>query len=528
MLTERQRYAGLPPDLLRPIKVAIQSLARGRLDESERILTGILARAPTHAEVLYQFALLHQRRNDHRQAIRILLDAVSARPNDAFIHNALASSYEATGDAAAARHALRQACDLAPEWSPCWFNYGWRLFVDNDIDQALPVLQRAVKLNPNDLQARTLLADVLLANGKSDLAVAEYRRIVSNNPTAAQAWWSLAIVKPMPLTDRDIATMRKTLHKPGLAEAFRVTIESALALALEAQNDYDGAFKTMQSAHALAKRSEPYDADVFFARVDAVLQAFPASLNGSDSTQGREVIFIVGMPRSGTTLTEQILAAHSQLSGGAELPDLGQVITDESKRLGTPFPDWVASCDPQRWLGLGKKYLDSTARRRRQHRRFTDKMPINWLYGGAIFAMLPQAKIVVCRRDPLETCLGCYRYMFRRHPYTHDFDSLARRWRDFDRCVRHWKQLYRHQVFDFVYEDLQQDPEARIRELLAFCELPFEQACVDFHLSGRRVATPSAVQVREPIRRDTARVHKYGALLDPLRAALGLPPFQAP
>jgi len=138
---------------------------------------------------------------------------------------------------------------------------------------------------------------------------------------------------------------------------------------------------------------------------------------------------------------------------------------------------------------------------------------------------LPEARVVICRRDPLETCFACYRYMFTQHAYTHDLADLASHWREFDRAVRHWSALYPDRVRVQVYEELVADPETQIRELLAFCGLPFEEACLNFHATERRVTTPSAAQVREPLRRDTARADKYGSLLDPLRAALDMPPF---
>jgi hypothetical protein len=202
-----------------------------------------------------------------------------------------------------------------------------------------------------------------------------------------------------------------------------------------------------------------------------------------------------------------------------------QIIGEESERLRQPFPQWAQACTGPQWQALGRRYLERTARWRERRPRNTDKMPGNWMYVGAILSMLPNARVVIARRDPLETCLGCYRYMFRRHPYTHEFSDLAARWRDFDRAALRWQDLYPERVHVQAYEDLVADPEGRIRALLDFCGLAFEENCLNFHASGRRVATPSAAQVREPIRRDTARADKYGALLDPLRAALGLPPF---
>jgi len=159
---------------------------------------------------------------------------------------------------------------------------------------------------------------------------------------------------------------------------------------------------------------------------------------------------------------------------------------------------------------------------------YTDKLPTNWLFVGAIRAMLPQARIVIVRRDPLENCLACWRFLFNHHAYTHDFGDLAAYWREFDRATRQWQAAYPDRVRVQVYENLVAEPEAQIRALLEFCGLPFEAACLDFHATERRVTTPSAAQVREPLRSDTARAAKYGALLDPLRAALGMPQFQGP
>jgi hypothetical protein len=214
------------------------------------------------------------------------------------------------------------------------------------------------------------------------------------------------------------------------------------------------------------------------------------------------------------------------VEGTSELHDLGQVIMDECDRQRRPFTEWARSHTPGQWRALGQAYLERTARWRHRRPRFTDKMPANWMYVGAILAMLPQARVVICRRDPLETCLGCYRYIFTQHPYTHDFDDLASHWRAFDRATKRWQKLFPGRVHVQEYETLVADPQGRIRALLDFCDLPFEESCLNFHATERRVATPSAAQVRQPIRRDTARADKYGALLDPLRAALGLPPFQ--
>ena len=527
MLTPQQRHAGLSADLAQRARGIELALQQGRVDEAERAGIAALALAPRHPEILRLSGMIQFQRGHFGAAVDTLLQALAQRADDPMIYNALGGAYEQIGDVGRSREALRRACELAPELAPCWFNYARRLFADGDGEAVVPALQRVVALQPGHVNARAMLANILRTDGRFAEAEVQLRGITEANPTrAGSAWWGLAMLKPMPLTQRDIATMQRILQGSDLAENDRIATGFALAMAQENAGDYAAAFAQMRRAHALAARTEKYNAVEFARHLDDILAAFASPAGAADAVQGGETIFIASLPRSGSTLTEQILASHSQVEGTSELHDLGQVIMDECDRLRRPFTEWARSHTPGQWRALGQAYLERTARWRQRRPRFTDKMPANWMYVGAILAMLPQARVVICRRDPLETCLGCYRYIFTQHPYTHDFDDLASHWRAFDRATKHWQKLFPDRVHVQEYETLVADPEGRIRALLDSCDLPFEESCLNFHATERRVATPSAAQVRQPIRRDTARADKYGALLDPLRAALGLPPFQ--
>ncbi|MDR3386648.1 MAG: sulfotransferase [Rudaea sp.] len=526
MLTQQQRTAGLSPDLARRAAAIAQALEQGRLDEAERSSIACLVLAPKHAEILRLFGTIQFMRGRTGEAIDTLLQACAARPDDALIHNALGGAYEAVRDYPRALACLRRACELAPELAACWSNLGKLLFASNDVEAAIPAFQRAVELAPRHVYARTMLANILSADGRDKEAETQFRKVVEQDPACGHAWSGLATLKPMPLNMADIKRMRAAFNATAGSQADRISTGFALAMALDHKGDYAQAFAVLGQTHALARRLEPWNAGQFVERVDSILSAFSAPL-AAEPPQGEEVIFITSLPRSGSTLTEQVLASHSMVEGSAELPHIVELISEESDRRRQPFPLWVGKLGPADWHGLGRKYLALTERWRKQRPRFTDKMPGNWLYIGSIMAMLPQARVVVVRRDPLETCLGCYRYLVSQHPYTHDIHDLAGYWRQFDRAARRWRALYPQRVHELVYEELQADPETRIRELLAFCGLPFEQQCLDFHSTERRVVTPSAAQVREPMRRDTARAAKYGALLDPLRSALGMSPFRA-
>ena len=186
-----------------------------------------------------------------------------------------------------------------------------------------------------------------------------------------------------------------------------------------------------------------------------------------------------------------------------------------------PFPHWVGAMDDAGWRRLGERYLDRTARWRANRPRFTDKMPNNWMYAAAIRRMLPGARIVHCRRDAVETCWSCFRQIFwSAHDYSYDLADLAAYWHACDRAMRHWQARSPARIRGQVYEDLLADPEGQTRALLDFCALPFDAACLRPHEATRSVRTASAAQVREPLRRDTARASRYGDRLDPLRRAL--------
>jgi tetratricopeptide (TPR) repeat protein len=526
MFTIQQRMAGLSPALAQSATAIAQALEAGRLDQAERDVTAARTAAPKHPEILRLFGLVEKLRGRPQQAIEALTQAATLQPQDPFIQHALAGAYEMVHDHARALATMRRLCDLAPEMAASWFILGRFLFVNGHTEPAIRALQRAVELAPRHAYARTMLATVLNLDGRPQEAAAQHRAILASDTRCGPAWWGLATLKPMPLDDKDIVAMRKALQSQMTAHD-RVATGFALAHALEHRGDYADAFAALQQSNALARSSEPWNVQQFEQRIENTLNVFPLPPSGgAASDQGKEVIFIVSLPRSGSTLTEQILASHSQVTGTTELTDLPQVLKEEEARMRQALPAWAHAHSAEQWLTLGQRYLARTARWRRTRQRFTDKMPGNWLHIGAIMAMLPAARVIIVRRDPLETCFGCYRYLFNQHGYTHDFADLGAVWHGFDRLCARWKELYPERVHVQVYEELIADPETQIRELLRFCDLPFEQACLDFHATERRVTTPSAGQVRQPIRRDTARAAKYGALLDPLRSALGLAPFE--
>lgn len=522
------RLAGLDPQGAQRAVAAASALAQGRASGAEAELRPLLAAFPEHPEVLRLHAGVLNLQGRFPAARAAMERAIRARPLDALYHNTLGTILGGAGDLDGAITALRRACELEPGLADAWYNLGLMLVRAMRADEATDALRKAVALDPENLDARALLADRLRMLGQDGEAAAAYRGILGKQSWSGAAWWGLAELRGGWLAADDIDRMRDALADSRASEDDRIATGFALARALDEQGRYRESLDALERAHAIARARQHWDASAFSAWVAAVEAAFTPPPNGAASPNlGEEVIFIVGMPRSGTTLVEQILASHSQVEGSGELHDLPQVLAEESRRRGKPFPRWVRDMRPADWRLLGERYLQRTLRWRQRRPACTDKMPGNWTYIGAIRAMLPGAHIVVCRRDPLETCFSCYRQRLFNNEYSRTPDDLAAFWRDFDRTAKRAAALHPRHVHEHGYEALVADPAACIHGLLEFCGLPFEEGCLRFHETRRVVNSPSASQVRKPLQADTARVRRYGSLLDPLRTCLGFPAFRA-
>ena len=295
----------------------------------------------------------------------------------------------------------------------------------------------------------------------------------------------------------------------------------------EERERFAEAYTAFTRGNGIARTKIPWNAAAFSTQVGSILKAFEAPVDRASSRQGEGLIFIVSLPRSGSTLTEQILAAHPSVDAGDERMDLFDVIAAEGNRRKQPLARWAPHATQDDWQRLGDDYLSRSMQWRSGRSFATDKMPVNWLWLGVALAMLPGARVVESRRDILETAWSCFCHVFTSgaQEFSYDFESIAAYARDRDRAMEQWKTLYPSRIRTQSYEDLVADNETQVRELLAFCGLEFDPACLRFYEAKRSVRTASASQVREPLRKNTARTAKYGALLDPLRTALGLPLF---
>jgi tetratricopeptide (TPR) repeat protein len=372
--------------------------------------------------------------------------------------------------------------------------------------EAVAAYRHCLELRPAHAGALLGLGHVQKAAGDYEGAVASYDACRRLAPDSGETYWSLANLKTYRFDDETITTMESLAASPDLATQSRVNFLFALGKAYEDRGDYQRAWDRYRQGNE-ARRAEvtydPVQTEVMNDRIVAAFTAeFLASMQGVGDPDPAP-IFILGLPRSGSTLLEQVLASHSAVEGTAELPYVGRLATSLGRHgaPGVRYPEVAPELDPARFAALGAEYLALARMHRRTGApRFIDKMPNNFPNIGLIALMLPNAKIVDARRHPLDACLSCYRQLFAKgQNFTYDLTEIGEYYLQYQRMLDHWHAVLPGRVLTVQYEDVVSDFEPQVRRLLEFCGLPWEDACLRFYESERPVRTPSAEQVRQPI-----------------------------
>ena len=503
--------------------VLAQALESNDPASAEHLLRLRLAKNPDDAEALRLLAIIASRTGHLADAERILRDAISHQPDFILGHADLSSLLCRLGRSDEAIALLDCAIENHPDsiW-PLSIKSGV-LASERRIDESLPVHEQLIARAPDSSIVWMNYAHALKTIGQTRQAVAAYRKSLQLAPDNGAAWWGLANLRTIPLDADDIQTMDRVL--PQNMDPFqKVQLAFALGKAYADHGQFEQSFRYYQDANALRGTLIPYDPRATRELVAAHSKALPPSFFAGRPEHGHpadDVIFIVGMPRSGSTLVEQILASHPLIEGAGELFELQEIAADicESTTPRPSLADAIARFSPDELQALGQRYLDATRRHRTQGRRyFIDKMPANWRFVALIRLMLPNARIIDARRDPLACCMSAFATYFNRHsslPTTlHD---LGRYHHDYIQMMDYADGTFPGVVHRLQYEQLIEDPEAEIRRLLDHLGLDFEPACLRFHDTHRAVHTPSAQQVREPINRSGVdRWRNYARWLSPL------------
>lgn len=389
-------------------------------------------------------------------------------------------------------------------------------------DEAIALYEAVLKASPAQPKVWMSYGHMLKTVGRTEEGIVAYRRAIDLTPELGEAWWSLANLKTVRFDDADIAAMQLALMRDDIGEADRFHLDFALGKALEDRGEAKASFTHYAAGNARRRQGLRYDADETSRYVDTframMTPDFLAERAGA-GCDARDPIFIVGMPRAGSTLIEQILASHPEVEGTSELPDIPALARGWEGYPRT-LPD-VPKAELARW---GQDYLKRTRIQRQTDRPlFIDKLPNNWAHVPLIHLILPNATIIDARRHPLDCCFSNYKQHFARgQAFSYDLGDMGRYYRDYVRLMAHVDAVLPGRVHRVVHEALLDDPEAEVRSLLDACGLPFDPACMDFHKTARPVRTASSEQVRQPINRDGVGAWRpFEAWLGPMKDALG-------
>jgi len=509
---------------------AAAALCENRIPEAEARLRAHLGQHPTDVAALRMLAEVAARLLRYSDAQRLLERCLELAPSfDAARHN-YATVLNRQGRSAEALAQCVQLLAKAPH-DPGYRSLHAAIAASlGDYADAIAAYESVLRDYPQQPKLWMSYGHALRTTGKVPESIAAYGRALSMEPTLGEAWWSLANLKTFRFSDADVLAMREALARADLADEDRLHFQFALGKALEDAAAYEESFTHYAAGNALRRLQHGYDPEEssrFVRRSKQLLTGEFFAARAGAGAGARDPIFIVGLPRAGSTLIEQILASHPLVEGTMELPHLPQIARElagpKQEEEGT-FLQRVASLSREELRALGERYLAETrVMRKTDAPFFIDKMPNNCMYVGLIHLILPNAVIIDARRHPLGCCFSCFKQHFARGQwFSYGLEDIGRYYRDYVELMAHIDEVLPGRVVRVFHESLIEDTDAEIRRLLERCGLAFEPACLRFYDNGRAVRTASSEQVRQPIFRDGVdRWRHYEPWLDPLKRILG-------
>ena len=498
---------------------------RGNHAQATLLYQAILRVAPSHLGALHNLGYLLLRQGERSEAERILRKTIKAHPRSAEAHNTLGLILHTTGRFREAVACYRSSIALTPDYAVAHNNLGASLHELNRPDQAIPHYQRALALQQAYPDAWRNLGNACQATGHIEEAREAYKRAIAIAPRTPSLYHGLIACTRVAPGDPYLGALRSlAAQEATLPGAERILLHFALAKALDDAGDPEQAGRHLLIANRLKRDTLRYDEAKTLGLLERIRTVTrPDALTAAaQADRSPTPIFVLGMPRSGTTLVEQILASHPSVTGGGELPALRQAI--EATFGKETYPEAARAARAPQIRRVGERYLSALRGAFPQARYVVDKMPFNFLYAGLIPQAIPQARIIHVRRDAVDTCFSCFSLLFKGDlPFTYELSELGRYYRAYEGLMDHWRTvLPAGAMLEVSYEALVADLEGEARRLVGHCGLAWDAACLSFDRTERVVLTASAVQVRRPIYRSSVgRWQRYQAMLGPLFAALG-------
>jgi tetratricopeptide (TPR) repeat protein len=493
----REHLKQFPTDVAAIRMLAEIGARLGRYGDAETLLARCLELSPSFDAARYHYAIVLHRQNKTVQALAEISRLLALEPRNPGYRNLKAAAFTSIGEYQQAIDAYAQVLNEYPGQAKVWMSYG----------------------------------HALKTAGHQADSIKAYRKSIDLAPNLGEAYWSLANLKTYRFSEADVQAMRMQLVRSDLADQDRYHFDFALGKALEDRKNYAASFEHYARGNALRRTELGYDADANAAQLLRSRRFFTAGFFAARAGWGAaapDPIFIVGLPRAGSTLLEQILASHSQVEGTMELPQ----IIDLARSLGgrqlrsqeSKYPEALAELEAEKIRELGERYLHDT-RIHRKHGKpfFVDKMPNNFVHIGFILTILPNAKIIDARRHPLACCFSGFKQHFARgQGFTYNLEEIGKYYRNYLAHMAHFDRLLPGRVHRIFYETMIARTESEVRRLLDYCGLPFEAACLNYYENDRAVRTASSEQVRQPIFREGLEQWRaYETWLTPLKDSLG-------
>ena len=521
-----KRLADLPRELV----TVTSQLHEGKIYKAEQLCRHFLQKHPHHPEAMRLLAAIGMQLHVYDDAEFLLESVLELEPDFDLArmdYVKVLHQRQKFGDAwqAAAELRRRMPGNLAAELA-----YANQCSAIGRYDEALEVLDPLIERSPQPWNVQMLRGHALKTIGRHDDAVAAYRAAYHGRPAFGDAWWSLANMKTFRFEDEEIGRMRALIEEGGLTPVDEFHLRFALGKALEDRKAWSESFTHYAEGNAIKRAQVDYSADRMRADFERQMEFFTpdraaALLEGGFDAP--DPIFIVGLPRAGSTLIEQILASHPAIDGTLELPNIlamahrlnGRRRRDEEPR----YPAVLADMTAEERAELGRHFIEETRIHRQDAPLFLDKMPNNFRHLGLIFSILPGARVIDARRSPMGCCFSGFKQLFAEgQEFSYSQADIGRYYRDYVALMDHWNRVYPGRILQVDYEDVVDDLETQVRRMLDYLGLDFDPACVEFHRTQRSVRTASSEQVRQPIYRSGVEQWRhYEPWLDELKAALG-------
>ena len=497
---------------------------------AENILTSYIASHGRHVEALRLLGRIALQRGAAERAEGLFREVVDSAPGYVAARLDYVRVLIERQKYKAALEQVDQRLRAAPSDSEARFLRATILAGLGRHDDAVPIFRDLLSETPQRNHFRIVLGHSLKALSRTDEAVHAYRDATGGQADIGDAYWSLANLKTYRFSDDEVERMRGLEALPGPGVPDRAHLCFALGKALEDRGDYGGSWAFYERGNSLMRTKSGYRPEAIENNTSRLLEVCSEEFFAARTAAGaaaHDPIFIVGLPRSGSTLLEQILASHPDVDGTQELHDIPRIVSEfqgqGSNCVSARYPDLLPGLDPLLFECLGRRYLDETRVYRRGRPRFVDKMPNNFRHIGLIHLMLPNARIIDIRREPMACCVSNLKQLFARgQEFCSGIEEIARYYRTYLELMRHWDRVLPGRVLRVSYEDLVEDLGANVRRILAYCGLEYDPACLEFHRSRRAINTPSSEQVRQPLFREgLSHWRHYDPWLDPLRETLG-------